>query len=336
MNATIEVSAPWFEDFHLGQEFDSPALTLDAGIAATRQAIIGDRLRLPLDHRLARQVTQRDAPLVHPLLAIDVAIGQSTWASQRAKANLFYRSLVLRQPVHQGDTLYTRTRIVGLRRNRPQDGRPATGLVVLEIETRNQSDEVVLHFWRCPMIPCRLAAASANPRDDVHQFGSTSIRADVRAALPAQWRFESLADTWTGRRARELAPGTRVQIEARDTVTSAPELVRLTLNMAMMHVDGAQSYFGRRLVYGGHVLGIAFAQVTRALPNLITLLGWESVEHLAPVTEGDRLRSECTIEEIESCGVVTLVRLAVRTYSSPGHSTEETPVLAWSLWALCL
>ena len=50
-------------------------------------------------------------------------------------------------------------------------------------------------------------------------------------------------------------------------VSSAPELARLTLNIAMVHHDAAASA-GGRLVYGGHTIGIAAAQATRALPNL--------------------------------------------------------------------
>jgi hypothetical protein len=60
----------------------------------------------------------------------------------------------------------------------------------------------------------------------------------------------------------------RYVIEARDTITCAPELVRLTLNMAMAHTDRALSYLGARLVYGGHHLDDVRAG-SRALPNLV-------------------------------------------------------------------
>ncbi|EUA31196.1 hypothetical protein I553_2755 [Mycobacterium xenopi 4042] len=50
----------------------------------------------------------------------DVAIGQTTLATQRVKANLFYRGLVFHRFPVIGDTLYTRTEVVGLRANRPK------------------------------------------------------------------------------------------------------------------------------------------------------------------------------------------------------------------------
>ena len=132
--STLQVSGPWFEDFERGGEFDAPAVTLTAGHASLHQALFADRLRLPLDHATSAKVSGSAAPLCHPLLAINIAIGQSTWASQRVKANLFYRGLALRQPVFIGDTLYTRTRVVGLRQNKPQPGRAATGIVALEMQ----------------------------------------------------------------------------------------------------------------------------------------------------------------------------------------------------------
>ena len=168
---SVDVGGPWFEDFVVGQEFDAPAVTLTAGHAALFHALTGDRLRLPLDAHTSRRVTRRAEPVVHPLLAINLAIGQSTWASQRVKANLFYRGLVLRRPVHVGDTLHTITRVVGQRQNRTQPGRPATGVVALEMTTRNQDGDEVLDFWRCPMIPCRDPQALTGRADDLAAVG---------------------------------------------------------------------------------------------------------------------------------------------------------------------
>jgi hypothetical protein len=54
---TNAITGPWFEDFHLGLEFDAPAVTLTAGHAALHQALFGDRMRLPLDHATSARVT---------------------------------------------------------------------------------------------------------------------------------------------------------------------------------------------------------------------------------------------------------------------------------------
>ena len=75
-------------------------------------------------------------------------------------------------------------------------------------------------------------------------------------------------------------------------MTCAPELARLTLNVATAHTDATGSAHGRRLVYGGHTISIAAAHATRAIPAIATIVAWEGCEHLGPVFEGDVLRTE--------------------------------------------
>ena len=80
-------------------------------------------------------------------------------------------------------------------------------------------------------------------------------------------------------------------------VSSAPELARLTLNIAMAHHDASVGDSGR-LVYGGHTIGLAAAQAARAL-NLVTIVAWHGCDHLGPVREGDTLRSTIELERAE-------------------------------------
>jgi len=102
----------------VGQLFsDAPAVTLTAGHAAFHEALFGDRLRLPLDAVLCEKVTGSVRALVHPNVICNIAIGQTTSPTQRVKGNLFYRGLILHQPVFVGDTLRTSTKIVALKQN---------------------------------------------------------------------------------------------------------------------------------------------------------------------------------------------------------------------------
>lgn len=332
----IVISGPWFEDLSRGQEYDAPAVTLTAGHAVLYQALCGDRLRLPLDHAASRRVTRADEALLHPLLPINVVIGQSTWASQRVKGNLFYRGLVLQRPVHAGDTLSTRTRIVALRQNQRRPDRAATGMAVLEVETHNQRGDAVLKFWRCPMLPCRDPGAETGWNDDLDAIGTGAL-ADVAAAAVPSWALEGIDASWSGMKAADITAGQSFHVDSWETVTAAPEFARATLNLAMAHTDARSSYLGERLVYGGHVLAIAFAQVTRALPNLLTMLAWERCDHIAPVLEGDRLRSEVTVAAKSPTRSATLLQLVVRTYAtrgSAGPGAAEFPVLDWVVWVL--
>ena len=133
------MGAPWFEDFYVGADFsDVPTVTITEGYAAIYQAIFADRSRLPLSYPLSEQVTGRPA-LVNATLVGNIAIGQSTVPSQRVMGNLFYRGLVFAQPVYVGDTLTTRTKVVALRQNKIHEGRPASGMAVLEVRVETVS-----------------------------------------------------------------------------------------------------------------------------------------------------------------------------------------------------
>lgn len=324
----IRPGGPYFDDLSVGQVFDwAPSATLSAGLAAAHQAILGDRLRLALDADLSAAVTGAPAALAHPGLVCDVAIGQSTVVTQRVKANLFYRGLTFHRFPVIGDSLYTRTEVVGLRANAVKPGRPLTGLAVLRMTTIDQADQLVLDFYRCAMLPASPGWDAGSGRaDDLSAIGAD-------AAPPAV----SPTDSWDADAFRRRVPGPHfdasiagaVLHSTGDVVTSAPELARLTLNIAATHHDSRVG--GQRLVYGGHTIGLALAQATRLLPNLVTVLGWESCDHTSPVREGDTLYSELHVESAAD-GVLGL-RSLVYAVSDVDHEPDRQ-VLNWRFTAL--
>lgn len=292
---------PYFDELAVGQEFGrAPGLTLTSGLAAAHQAITGDRLALATDHELCREVTG-GPPLASPGLVWDVAIGQSTVVTQHVKANLFYRGLAFRRAPRLGDTLRTRTQVVALRQNKPREGRAPTGLAVLRITTVDQEQLPVLDFWRCAMLPLRDRDRQTGHADELDSFGQPPAIEDA-AALVSGWRLDRFTELAEGPRPAELQTGQTWPVPGGDVVSSAPELARLTLNVATVHHD-AQAGEGRRLVYGGHTIGLALAQAARALPSLVTVAAWHGCDHLGPVHEGDTLRSTITVERIDSLPV---------------------------------
>jgi acyl dehydratase len=287
---------PYFDDLAIGQEFRAPAMTITAGLAAAHQAITGDRLALMLDHTLCRQVTG-GGPLAPPGLVWDLAIGQSTVVTQHVKANLFYRGLTFRRAPVIGDTLATVTQVVALRQNKVREGRAATGLAALRIITIDQESRPVLDFWRCAMLPLRDQTAQTGHADDLEQVGSQGSPPDFEAVVSG-WRLDVFARRAAGPRPADLHAGQSFDVAGGDVVSSAPELARLTANIAAVHHDRSAAD-GERLVYGGHAIGLALSQAARALPSLVTVTGWHGCDHLAPVREGDTLRSVVTVERVD-------------------------------------
>ncbi len=322
---------PYFDQVHTGQVFaGAPAMTLTPGLAAVHQSILGDRLRLPLDAELSAAVTRLTAPLAHPGLVCDVAIGQSTLATQHVKANLFYRGLVFYRFPVIGDTLFTRTEVVGLKKNSAKPGRAPTGLAALRMTTIDQVDRLILDFYRCAMLPLSPDAGpdAAGHADDLSKIGADLVPPPSAAA---DWNSEVFRERIPGPHFDASLAGTVLHSSA-DVVSSAPELARLTLNIASVHHDSRLG--GRRLVYGGHTIGLALAQASRLLPNLATVLGWQSCDHTGPVHEGDTLYSELHIDSAEPTANGGALGLRSLVYAVSETNPEPRQVLDWRFTAL--
>lgn len=320
---------PFFDDLSPGMVFDSaPAMTLSSGAAAVHQSILGDRLRLPLDETLSRAVTGSASAIAHPGYVCDVAIGQSTLATQRVKANLFYRGLAFHRFPVLGDTLCTRTEVVGLKQNATRSDRAATGLAALRITTVDQHGRLVLDFHRCAMLPLSSNAVDTGYDDDMNGIGSAGASTSTATA---EWDDDAFRTRVPGPRFDEALAG-RTWRSTADVVSGAPELARITLNIAAVHHDSRMS--GTRLVYGGHTIGLALAQVSRTLPNIVTVLGWTSCDHTGPVHEGDTLYSDISVESArpraDGRGGVLSLRSVVYAVSQE----QDRRVLDWRFDAL--
>ncbi|MEW1808703.1 MaoC family dehydratase [Pseudarthrobacter sp. NPDC080039] len=318
---------PFFDELNVGDVFDTaPALTLTAGRAAVHQSILGSRLRLSLDASFAQRVTGLES--ADPSFVWDVAIGQSTLVTRRVVANLFYRGLAFHRLPSIGDTLYTRTEVVGLRQNA---SRPS-GLAALRITTRDQEDRLVLDFWRCAMLPLSSPDVQTGREDDLSSIGTAPDPASI-STMVRGWNCSGIPASGG------IARGDKWVLEAGDLVSGAAELARLTLNVAHIHHDRFSQSSGR-LVYGGHTIGLALAQLTRTLPNLITIASWHSCDHTGPVREGDTLVSSIEVLDVEElCGgedqLTGLKAVTLRVLASAKRDANPSePVLDWKLTAL--
>jgi acyl dehydratase len=327
------IDGPYFEDLHHGQRFDdSPGLTLTEGLAAAHRAIVGGRMPLALDRELSRRVIGEGGVLAAPNLVWDVGIGQSTVATHTVMANLFYRGVVFRRAPRIGDTLRTVTEVVGLRQNSRRAGRPATGLAALRVSTRDQAGGPVLDFWRCAMLPLRDGDRETGHADDLSAIGGDPAAqeegTEELAHVAADWDLDAYRARVHGGQPDRPANGELFRVAGGDVVSGAPELARLTLNVAKVHHDLTGAAAGR-LVYGGHTIGIALHQAVRALPGMVTVVGWHSCDHIGPVREGDTLTSTVEVERtVPSAAGSALAHLRSRVRASRPDTTP-VDVLDW-------
>lgn len=315
------VDGPLFEDLTPGQVLDpAPAITIGPGETALYQAISGDPLRLSLGGPLAHQVTGRSG-LVNPALALHVSIGQSTVATRRVVANLFYRGVRLLRPVWVGETLQTWVEVRAMAEATRRPDRPLRGKVVLGITTVTSDGHLVADYERCALLPLR-GTAETGMDDDIGDPGGQLDLGSYDGIVP-EWDLSPLSGLSVA-----WAMGVTRSDPMRDHVSDAVALVRLTQNQAFVHRDATSGPGGRRLVYGGHTIGLAQASLARMVPSLATVLGWESCDHTNPVFEGDLLTFSHTLEAdrvLPTGGRLLAVRTVVRCL----RDGEEVPVLDW-------
>ncbi|MCU1483006.1 MAG: acyl dehydratase-like protein [Subtercola sp.] len=330
MQTLTPVRGPYFDELTVGDVYtDSPAVTLTDGMQAAHRSIVGNRLRLSLDTTLAAEVTGQ-ASVASPALVWDTSIGQSTSVTQHVKANLFYRGLRFHRFPEIGDTLSTVTTIDALKENTRREGRAPTGLVAMHIVTSDDQHRPVLDYWRCAMLPLSGSAAPTGLSDDLDAVGisARSVGFDDLGSAVASWNLGAFRALVPGPHFEAMRAGQSWAVEGADLVSSAPELARLTGNIASVHHDEVAAG-GSRLVYGGHTIGLALHQATRALPALVTVAAWDKCDHTGPVHEGDRLSSTISVEAVHALptgGGLARLRVTVEAASADGSTAS---VLDW-------
>ncbi len=311
---------PYAEQLTLDQPLpEAPAITLDEGLAWQYQSICGDALRLPLSEPLSLAVTGRTR-LVNPALVIQVAIGQSTVATRRVIANLFYRNVRLHKQLCLGSTIRTRVTPIAAELARPGTTGPRAK-VLLSIVARDQNDEVILEFERLALVPVSDADAFIASGSVGEAAGELSL-SSFESSVPQTWDPSPVP-------AGSLAsPGVARTDPLSEPVEDALALVRITQNLAAAHRDVRRGQRGRRLVYGGHTVGLAQAALSRADPSLLTVLGWHSCDHTAPVFEQDLLTFTVTLlEHVPSSAGGSIA--AYRVEASVERDGEQVTVLSW-------
>jgi len=319
----MPLDGPYFDDFRSGETLPpAPPITIGVGETALYQAIVGDPYALALSRPLVHAVTGDPRPIVNPALALHFSIGQSTVATRRVVANLFYRGVILRRPVRVGETLSTTVAVRGLRETSRKPDRPPRGMALLGIHTVSDTGDVIADYERCALVPLRDPAPTGHADD----LGATQLPlefADYAPFAPIEWNLRPLGapSDWQLDEVRHDP--------MRDSVTDAPALVRLTQNQAAVHRDARLGQQGRRLVYGGHTIGLAQASLARLLPSLAHVIGWHSCDHVGPVFEDDVLSFSSQLTATQPLGDGRLLAFRVLVHAEREGLDEPAHVLDW-------
>jgi acyl dehydratase len=140
----------FFEDFTVGDTYEH---ALGRTVTTTDNMwftlLTQNTAPVHFDHEYASR-TQFGEPLVNSAFTLSLVTGQTVAdISQNVFANLAWDKIRLPAPVFEGDTLYSRTTVLGARESA---SRPEVGIVQVATEGYNQRDEVVVSFERTVMV----------------------------------------------------------------------------------------------------------------------------------------------------------------------------------------
>ncbi len=328
----IPLDGPHYDQLVVGQELPrQPPVTIDEGVAALYQSLVGERLVMVLDGQVSRAVTATGGRLASPGLVMQFSIGQSTTVSRRAIANLFYRDVRLLRPVMIGDSIETAVTVAGLADGSHHPGRARRGKVLVDIVTYANGEEAVT-YQRCPMLSQFNDEHAPGHNDDLGTTSDLDLGSFV--GLVPDWNFAPLGPPC------DWGIGETISDPTRDVIDGATSLVRLSHNLALVHRDPDQSQYPQRLVYGGHVVGLAQASLSRVLPGMATVVGWHHCDHTGPAFEGDLLSFRHTLLDVEPASEGRALAVQVEGFAHrpdteglPITGSDGAKVLDWTLIA---
>jgi len=342
----------FFEDFRLGQEIThATPRTVTAGDVALYTALYGPRFAVQSSAAFAGAIGLAGpggAAPVDDLLAFHVVFGKTVPdISLNAVANLGYAQGLFGVPVHPGDTLSARSTVIGLKENSNRQ----TGVVYVRSTGTNQRGEMVLDYVRWVMVKKRDAAAPA-PEPQVPDLAP--VVEPGRLVVPAGLDLAAYDTVAAGSPHLwdEYQVGERIDHVDGMTIEEAEHQMatRLWQNTARVHFNQfteGKGRFGRRLVYGGHIISLARALSFNGLANTVRIAAINGGRHANPCFAGDTIHAWSEVlDKAEIPGRADLGALRLRLVATrdrpcadfplvaDGGGTDPAVVLDFDLWAL--
>lgn len=338
----------FFEDFSLGQEIrHATPRTVTAGDVALYTGLYGSRFAVQSSDAFAQSIGLPRSP-VDDLLVFHVVFGKTVPdISLNAVANLGYADCRFLAPVYPGDTLSSTSTVIGLKEN--SNGK--TGVVYVRSSGVNQDGVCILEYVRWVMVRKRDPNTPA-PEPVVPDLPESVGANDLGTALPAiDAQAYDVALAGSPFRWGDYSVGEKIDHVDGMTIEEAEHMIatRLYQNTAKVHFNQfteGQGRFGRRLIYGGHVISLARALSFNGLGNAVHIAAINGGRHVAPCFAGNTVHAWSHItDKSEIAGRGDVAALRIRTYATvdlpcaahPGPAEkgfEEGVVLEIDYWAL--
>ena len=338
----------FFEDFRPGQIIHhNPARTLTEADQALYTALFGARFAPQNALPFAQGLGLRDRPL-DDMLVFHIVFGKTVQdISLNAIANLGYADCRFLAPVYPGDTISAVSEVLGMRENQNRE----SGIVYVRSRGFNQEGREVLTYVRWVMVRKRDAAAVVPPAtvpDLPKVVAPADLVVPATGPVTRDQRPVSGGPCWF----EDYRKGERLNHADGVTVEEAEHMMatRLYQNNARVHFNAhaeRAGRFGKRIVYGGHVISIARAMSFNGLENAWFVAAINAGRHVAPCFGGDTVYAWSEIldtAELASSpgwGALRLRTIATKDRDcstfpdkAPDGSFDPSVILELDYWAL--
>jgi len=337
-------SGYFFEDYRVGQVIDHAVpRTLSGGERALYHALYPARHAIYSSDEFARACGLHAAPM-DDLITFHTVFGKTVPdVSLNAVANLGYAEGRFHQPTWPGDTLRSRSEVIGLKQN--SNGK--SGVVYVRTEGVNQHGSVVLDYVRWVMVRKRDLDAPA-PETVIPELAKVVDPSTL--ILPEGLDFAHYDYTLAGEPHRwgDYTVGEVIDHVDGVTLTDPEHMMatRLWQNTAKVHYDVNMRPDGTRLIYGGHIISLARTLSFNGLANAQMIVAINAGAHANPAMAGDTVttwsevldKSETTTPGI---GALRMRLVAVKDGGQAGALKGEDGkylphvLLDLDYWVLC-
>jgi 2-methylfumaryl-CoA hydratase len=264
---------------------------------------------------------------IDDLLVFHLVFGKTVPdVSLNAVANLGYAACVFGVPVYAADTLTATSEVIGLRETSSGE----TGIVWVRSTGRNQRGETVLDYVRWILVGKRDPAA---PAPEPVEPDLPAAVAPAELVVPAHLNLAGYYGEASGsdHLFDDYAVGERIDHLDAVTIEEAEHQMatRLYQNTARVHFNlhaAKDSRFGRRIVYGGHIISLARALSFNGLANAFRLAAINGGRHVAPSFAGDTIYAWSEVlEKMALPGRADLGALRLRTVATKDRACADFP-----------
>jgi 2-methylfumaryl-CoA hydratase len=314
----------FFEDYAVGDVLaHAVPRTVSGGERAMYHALYPARHAMASSDTFAQACGLPGAPM-DDMITFHTVFGKTVPdVSLNAVANLGYAEGRFLRPVYAGDTLRSRSEVIGVKQN--SNGK--SGVVYVRTTGTNQRDEPVLDYVRWVMVR----------KGDLDAPAPETVIPDLARAVPVSdlvlpdgldftgYDFEQAGEP---HRAGDYTVGEIIDHVDGVTIEEAEHMMatRLWQNTAKVHFDATNRPDGKRLIYGGHVISMARALSFNGLANAQMIVALNGGAHANPCFAGDTVRAWTEVldsADVDASGVGALRLRLVATKGSPAGALRD-------------